>query len=53
MAYLIGIDEAGYGPFLGPLCIGATYWEISDELFQEDVDLYPIFRTCCYQDSQR
>ena len=42
MAYLIGIDEAGYGPFLGPLCIGATYWEISDELFQEDVDLYPI-----------
>ena len=42
MAYLIGIDEAGYGPFLGPLCIGATYWSIPDELFSSDVDLYQL-----------
>ncbi|MEC9096506.1 MAG: hypothetical protein VX776_07745 [Planctomycetota bacterium] len=42
MAYLIGIDEAGYGPFLGPLCIGATYWSIPDELFSRDVDLYQL-----------
>ena len=42
MAYLLGIDEAGYGPFLGPLCIGATYWEVPDELLHDDVDLYPL-----------
>ncbi|MBA62698.1 MAG: hypothetical protein CMJ76_10080 [Planctomycetaceae bacterium] len=45
MAYLIGIDEAGYGPFLGPLCIGATYWSIPDELFHNDVDLYPLLES--------
>ncbi len=26
---LIGIDEAGYGPNLGPLCVAATAWEVS------------------------
>ena len=44
MALLIGIDEAGYGPFLGPLCIGATYWSIPDELFRSDLDLYPLLK---------
>jgi hypothetical protein len=28
MALLIGMDEAGYGPNLGPLVISATVWEI-------------------------
>ncbi len=28
MAYLIGADEAGYGPNLGPLVVAATLWEI-------------------------
>src|SRR4029077_3070092 len=32
MAYLIGTDEAGYGPNYGPLCVGATVWEIDDDL---------------------
>jgi len=28
MTRFIGIDEAGYGPNFGPLCIGATAWGI-------------------------
>jgi len=27
---LIGIDEAGYGPLLGPLVVGASAWEVDD-----------------------
>jgi hypothetical protein len=32
MAFLIGTDEAGYGPNYGPLCVAATVWEIDDAL---------------------
>ena len=28
MPFLIGTDEAGYGPNLGPLVIGASVWEV-------------------------
>ena len=28
MAYLIGTDEAGYGPNLGPLVVSATVWRV-------------------------
>jgi len=28
VAYLIGVDEAGYGPNLGPLVVSASVWEI-------------------------
>ncbi|QDT01422.1 hypothetical protein [Adhaeretor mobilis] len=30
MTILIGVDEAGYGPNLGPLCIGVTAWCVPD-----------------------
>lgn len=40
MAYLIGTDEAGYGPNLGPLIVAATVWHISDELI--GCDLYDV-----------
>ncbi len=29
MTLYIGIDEAGYGPNFGPLCIGATAWQLT------------------------
>jgi hypothetical protein len=31
MGILIGMDEAGYGPNLGPLVVAATAWEVKDE----------------------
>lgn len=38
MTVLIGTDEAGYGPNLGPLVISATVWRIPGSSL--DVDLY-------------
>jgi len=37
MAYLIGTDEAGYGPNLGPLVISLTAWRVPDTLRQRDL----------------
>ena len=31
MLYVIGTDEAGYGPHLGPLVISATVWQVDDQ----------------------
>ena len=30
MLFYAGIDEAGYGPMLGPLCIGSTLFKVND-----------------------
>ncbi len=35
--YVIGLDEAGYGPNLGPLVIGATVWSLPAELPTEEL----------------
>src|SRR3954452_17751177 len=37
MGILIGMDEAGYGPHLGPLVIAATAWQVPDELSDGEV----------------
>ena len=44
MAFLIGADEAGYGPNLGPLVISATVWEVPDHISHPD--LYGILDNC-------
>ncbi len=31
MSLVIGMDEAGYGPNLGPLVISASVWEVADD----------------------
>ena len=41
MQYLIGTDEAGYGPNLGPLVVTATVWQIPDA---SCFDLYDALR---------
>ena len=40
MAFLIGTDEAGYGPNLGPLTIGGTLWQVPDT----SIDLYQVLQ---------
>ena len=44
MAYLIGTDEAGYGPNLGPLLIAGTVWHVEDD--GQDLDLYRRLQGC-------
>ena len=43
-AYLIGTDEAGYGPNLGPLVISATVWQVPDGVRSEE--LYRVLGSC-------
>src|SRR3954464_10324162 len=33
MGILIGMDEAGYGPHLGPLSVAASAWYVPDEIW--------------------
>ena len=44
MALIIGTDEAGYGPNLGPLVIAATAWRVPDEHI--GCDLYELLAEC-------
>ena len=43
MTYLIGTDEAGYGPNLGPLVISASLWQAPDG--SDGTDLYERLST--------
>ncbi len=51
MAFLIGTDEAGYGPNLGPLVVTATVWEVPDGLLEGD--LYCTLKECVTSVSPR
>ncbi|HEX4148226.1 MAG TPA: hypothetical protein VHY20_04525, partial [Pirellulales bacterium] len=42
MGFLVGTDEAGYGPNLGPLVISATVWSVPDDALE--TDLYRTLR---------
>lgn len=50
MPYLLGTDEAGYGPNLGPLLIGASLWEVPDGVACGD--LYRLLRGAVVQTSR-
>lgn len=48
--YLAGIDEAGYGPLLGPLCVGLTVFRVEHpEELASPPNLWKLLRTavCC------
>jgi hypothetical protein len=45
LGYLIGTDEAGYGPNLGPLVISATVWRIETD--PRRTDLYRRLAKAC------
>jgi len=42
VGYIVGTDEAGYAPNLGPLVISATVWSVPGE--PREVDLYKLLR---------
>ncbi|MCA9242619.1 MAG: hypothetical protein KDA32_01590 [Phycisphaerales bacterium] len=42
MPLVAGIDEAGYGPTLGPLVVGASVWRVPDA----DVNIWRALRAC-------
>jgi len=45
MLFYAGIDEAGYGPMLGPLCIGATLFRIDSDPSDGPPDLWERLET--------
>ncbi len=51
MLYVIGTDEAGYGPHFGPLIIAATLWEVDNAADAQD--LYRALRKVVCSDPQR
>jgi len=48
MGLIIGMDEAGYGPNLGPLVITATAWKVPGD--PQEIDLWRLFGEIVDQD---
>src|SRR5438034_11204485 len=52
MVFVLGTDEAGYGPNLGPLCIAASAWQLPDDAPSDG--LYDrLAQTVCSQAKDR
>jgi hypothetical protein len=51
MLYVVGTDEAGYGPHLGPLVIAATVWQIDEAAKAHD--LYRLLRKVICNDAAK
>ncbi|MEX0715178.1 MAG: hypothetical protein WD066_01255 [Planctomycetaceae bacterium] len=48
MGLVIGMDEAGYGPNLGPLVVTATVWEVPGR--PDEADFWKLLRTVVVRD---
>jgi ribonuclease HII len=51
MSILIGIDEAGYGPLLGPLVVSSAVLELPEELLRSD--LWKLLKTAVAPDKKK
>lgn len=49
MAFLAGIDEAGYGPFVGPFVVGFAAFRVP----QLETDLWPVLERTCVPKPER
>lgn len=51
MSLILGMDEAGYGPNLGPLVVTVTAWEVPGS--PEEADFWSLLEPVCHADPPR